>query len=240
MKIYFANENPGNVRAEFMRTTFELIMHDINHTHLVDVVDLHHGGAGVAMFRNQTIEKFLKSTKCDAIFFCDSDIKLQVDTLSRLAAHLSPKKPIISGLYFNSVEEGIRPVAFRKTPPGERGNIHMEPYDYIPDSADLPDGLWEVDGVGAGCLLLHRSHLEAMLAKYGVPIPWFADELHNGEVYGEDLAFCARSESMGVKTYVDVDAHVGHVKPIVLTKEMFQMGAKFEPLIHAETEMVTA
>lgn len=240
MKIYFANENPGNVRAEFVRSAFELIMNDINTNHLIEVVDLHHGGAGVAMFRNQTIEKFMQSTTCDAIFFCDSDIKLQVDTISRLAAHCSPEQPIISGLYFTSVEEGIRPVAFHKDEPGPKGNIHMKPYDYVPNSADLPNGLWHVDGVGAGCLMLHRSHLQAMLDEYGLPQPWFADEVHNGEVYGEDLAFCERSSAMGVPTYVDVDAHVGHVKPIVITKEMFQMGVKYEPIIAADKEMVPA
>ena len=240
MKIYFANENPGGVRAEFMRTTLELIMNDINTNHLIEVVDLHHGGAGVAMFRNQTIEKFLQTTTCDAIFFCDSDIKLETDTVARLAAHCSPEKPIISGLYFNSLEAGIRPVAFCKGEPGPIGNIHMEPYDHVPSSADLPDGLWEVDGAGAGCLMLHRSHLLAMLEKYGLPQPWFADEVHNKEVYGEDLAFCERSTNMGVKTYIDVDAAVGHVKPIVLTKEMFMMGQQYDHILHADNEMVLA
>lgn len=240
MKIYFANENAGNLRAEFMRSSFELIMNDINTDHLIEVVDLHHGGAGVAMFRNQTIEKFLKSTTCDAIWFVDSDIKLQVDTLSRLAAHLSPEQPIISGLYFNSLEEGIRPVVFHKEEPGPTGNIHMRPYDSIPNSADLPNGLWQVEGVGAGCLLIHRTQVQAMLDEYGLPQPWFADEIHNKEVYGEDLAFSERCTNMNVPIYVDVDAHVGHVKPIVLTKEMFQMGVKYEPIIAADKEMVPA
>jgi hypothetical protein len=240
MKIYFANENPGNVRAEFMRSSFELIMADINGEQLIDVVDLHHGGAGVAMFRNQTIEKFLLHTTADAIFFCDSDIKLQPDTLKRLAAHCSPEKPIISGLYFNSLESGIRPVVFFKGEPGPTGNIHMEPANHVPHSADLPDGLWQVDGCGAGCILLHRSHIQAMLDTYGLPQPWFADEIHNKEVYGEDLAFCERSALMGVPTYVDVDAHVGHVKPIVLTKDMFMMGMKYEHIINADEEMVPA
>jgi hypothetical protein len=239
MKIYFANENPGDVRAEFVRSSFELIMSDMNSDHLIHIVDLHHGGAGVAMFRNQTIEKFL-NTDCDAIFFCDSDIKLESDTLRRLASHLSPEKPIISGLYFNSIEVGIRPVVFFKDEPGPNGNIHMEAADYVPNSADLPDGLWQADGVGAGCLLLHRSHLQAMLEEYGLPQPWFADEIHNKEVYGEDLAFCERSTNMGVPTYVDVDAYVGHVKPIVLTKEMFMMGMKYDHIINADEEMVLA
>lgn len=79
--------------------------------------------------------------------------------------------------------------------------------------------------------MLHRSHLQAMLDKYGLPQPWFADEVWHGEVYGEDLAFCERTTEMGVPVYVDVNAAVGHVKPICITKGMFTMGRKVEPIL---------
>lgn len=218
MKVYFANENPGNVRAEFMRSTFELVYNDMNTDKHVHIVDLHHGGAGVAMFRNQTIEKML-STEAEAIFFVDSDIKLELDTLSRLAANLHPtERPVISGLYFQAIEDGLRPVMFKLGEPQENGNRHMEYWDRLPEV----DGLYEVDGIGAGCVLMHRQLLEEMLMEYGTPVPWFADEVWHGEMYGEDLAFSRRViETMHRKIYVDTEAAVGHVKPICLTKQGF-------------------
>lgn len=224
MKVYFANENPGTVRAEFMRSAFELIFTDSQTDRYVYSVDLHHGGAGVAMFRNQTIEKFL-STEADAIFFSDSDIKLQPDTLRRLVSHLDPtERPVVSGLYFLNMDAGLRPAVFGMDEPDAKGNRHMSPLETLPSESEL----FEADGVGAGCLLIHRTILEDMLLEYGLPQPWFADEVWYGEVYGEDLAFSQRVKKINYKIYVDPLAEVGHVKPVVLTKEMFLAQTAFQ------------
>lgn len=231
MKIYFANENPGEVRSEFASSTLELIMHDINTNRHVYAVDFNHSGAGVAMFRNQSIEKFL-TTEAEAIFFVDSDIKFPPDTLDRLVDHLEPiQRPVISGLYFLAMDEGVRPAVFTlQDPEPGKTNRHMGAWPTLPDEM----GLQPCDGVGAGCLLIHRSILEEMLMEYGLPQPWFADEIWYGEVYGEDLSFGQRMKKIGRQLYVDLDTQVEHIKPISLSINTFN--AQRKALLNAATE----
>lgn len=218
MKVFVANENPGIVRAEFARSLIELIMTDIQEQRHVSSVSLHHGGAGVAMFRNITIEAMLNETTDEAICFIDSDIEVQKDTIHILAEALDPaERPVVSGLYFLQLDEGLRPSIFNRHPHTnpKTGNetLHMVAETSFPE-----DTLITCDGVGAGCLMIHRSLLEAMYQTYGPPAPWFADEVWDGEMYGEDFAFSMRVDQMGFKPYVHTGAFVTHYKTVGLNK----------------------
>lgn len=77
------------------------------------------------------------------LFFLDSDVVCPPDTIHRLLAH---KKPLISGLYFRRSPPVGLPVMMKPV-----GQWHV----------NYPrDKVIEVDTVGAGCLLIHRSLLE--------------------------------------------------------------------------------
>lgn len=219
MKVFVANENPGIVRAEFARSLIQLIMTDITNNQHVASVSMHHGGAGVAMFRNITIEKMINETEDEAIFFVDSDIELEPDTLDKLVEVLDPaERPVVSGLYFLNMDEGLRPSIFYREPHTNektgQETIHM-----VAAKTFDQDTVVSCDGIGAGCVLIHRSLLEAMYAIYGGPAPWFADEVWDGEMYGEDFAFSMRVDAMGFKPYVHTGAFVTHYKTIGLNKK---------------------
>ena len=137
------------------------------------------------------------------VFFLDSDIITPRDAILRLMAH---KLPIVSGLYCRrSPPHGI-PVMIRQ-------GVWVQ--DYVPGS------LVEVDVVGAGCLLIHRSVLEA-LPPSRPGSPWFdwrvnmqGMGLSQEECQSEDFMFCRNAKKIGIKTFVDtsiVCKHVGYAE----------------------------
>lgn len=120
-------------------------------------------------------------------FMLDSDVVCPPDTILRL---MSRQQPIISGVYYRrSPPHGI-PVALRRNKDESvRWLTHEE--------AHPSNGVVEVDLVGAGCFLIHRSVLEKFLTKPLAPgNPWFhwrANQhgiLPPGECLSEDFAFC--------------------------------------------------
>ncbi len=130
----------------------------------------------------------------------DSDCIPQPDAILRLLAR---GKDFISGVYH------------RRSPP------HGLPV-FITDGAwghgrRGPDGLLDVDVVGAGCLLLSRRLLESL--------PW-SDERRGkrwfdwqsdlpGGGMSEDFTLCRNARAAGHRVYVDptvVCRHVGHAE----------------------------
>ncbi len=80
-----------------------------------------------------------------------------------------------------------------------------------------PDGLWEVDGLGAGFVRLSRK---AVLALWNwAPSYRYRGETHrmmcnvtviNGELYGEDTTLYENLATLGFKVYLDPTMSCGH------------------------------
>jgi hypothetical protein len=133
------------------------------------------------------------------LFFLDSDVVPPPDAIHRLIAH---QKPLVSGVYC------------RRSPP------HAVPV-MIKNGTWLtnlpPSGLIEVDVVGAGCLLIHRSLLEKM-----PPVRpgkhWFAwgvdmrNVLPPDQCLSEDFTFnVAVKKTLGIPTWVDAGLRCKHI-----------------------------
>ena len=82
------------------------------------------------------------------LFFLDDDCCPPPDAILRLLSH---NVPIVSGVYYRRSNPIGFPVMLRNVPGGRK---------YVTEYK-IPD-LIEVDYVGAGCLLIHRSVLEQM------------------------------------------------------------------------------
>mgnify|MGYP001559767756 FL=1 len=162
--------------------------------------------------------------KRDWLFFMDDDQTFPPETLMRL---LSWDLPIVSGLYFKSPGKPV-PHAYgydhgeaRKHPEGQEQADHFymaavnEVAAYLSRFGDqIKDGaptallpatrqdLIEVDGVGAGCLLVHRRVFEA------IEKPYF--QCNPGTPIGEDFYFCRKAQAAGFKIYVDPGILCGH------------------------------
>jgi hypothetical protein len=138
------------------------------------------------------------------LFFLDSDVIPPADAILRLIAH---KQPIVSGLYYRR-NNPICPVMLRNVPGG--GRTWVTEYK-IPD-------LMEVDFVGAGCLLIHRSVIAAMPSVVGNTNcnRWFEwkvdrDDLDPRERMSEDFSFCERArKELGLKIFVDTSVQCKH------------------------------
>lgn len=177
--------------------------------------------ASVDIARNQIIEKLER----DWVFFMDSDQTFPPETLERL---ISWDLPIVSGLYFKSPGKPV-PHAYKfmweeakKYPEGSEQADHFymslinEVFNYLlrfreemkhgtPLGAVLPakrEDLIECDGVGGGCLLIHRRVFEA------IEKPWF--KCNPGTFIGEDFYFCRKAQAAGFKIYLDPGIICGH------------------------------
>ncbi len=174
-------------------------------------------GASVDYARNQIVSKLEK----DWLFFMDSDQTFPPETLERL---LSWDLPIVSGLYFKSPGLPV-PHAYKymweeeKKAGGPSDHFYMALIDetvqylsrfreQIKDglaTALLPttrEDLIECDGVGGGCLLVHRRVFEA------IEPPYF--QCNPGTFIGEDFYFCRKAQAAGFKIYVDPGILCGH------------------------------
>ncbi len=159
------------------------------------------------MARNVACQEALKNG-FTYVFMYDSDVIAPRDAVLRLMSH---NKPIVSGLYCRRSPPAGVPVMIRNG-------------QWV---TNFPKrSLIEVDMVGAGCLLIHRSVLEKLPHNSRPGKPWFdwqvdmAGHVPEGEAVSEDFRFCQRARQMGEKIYVDtsiVCKHVGYAEAEVGT-----------------------
>jgi len=163
----------------------------------------------------------IKQLEKDWLFFMDSDQTFHPETLKKLLAW---DLPVVSGLYFKSPGNPVPhcyQYAYKENVEGPLQDTHMysalvDPIarflfkhtDAIkagPESLVLPstkDDLVECDGVGGGCLLVHRQVLDA------IEPPWF--EYNPGTFVGEDFFFCRKVQAAGFKIFLDPGVICGH------------------------------
>ena len=163
--------------------------------------------------RNLLVKTFLDQSKADWLLMIDSDERLTIETWDKLvgAAH-DKERPVVSGLvfaaFFNDDDGSLRPVPtiYRDLP--EVGLQAMDDYPI--------DEVIEVDAVGTGCLLIHRSILELLQEKatenQGRDWAWFVDGAIAGRWFGEDLLFSKRLKSLDIKIHAHTGAICAHNK----------------------------
>lgn len=167
----------------------------------------------------------IKALEKDWLFFMDSDQTFHPDTLMRL---LSWDLPIVSGLYFKSPGKPV-PHAY-KYAWKEKEHLYIGLVDEVfrflsrykdklrgdPPAIILPaqrEDLLECDGVGAGCLLVHRRVFEA------IEPPWFK---YSGDTaLGEDFDFCRKAQEAGFKIYIDPGVVCGHQEKGLVGHQQF-------------------
>jgi GT2 family glycosyltransferase len=167
--------------------------------------------------RNLVVKTFLETTQAAWLLMIDSDERLSLEAFKKLVNSADEKdRPIVSGLVFAAFfdeNDGLRPVPtiYRMDP--EKG---LEAIDAYPE-----DQLIEVDAVGTGCLLIHRSVLLEMQKQatpnQGKDWAWFVEGAINGTYFGEDLLFSKRLKSMGFPIYAHTGAVLPHHKQFWLT-----------------------
>ena len=155
--------------------------------------------------RNQLARQAINMA-ADYMFWLDSDMTFEPDTLMRLMADMD-KGDIISGLYFRRVPP-FSPVLFDKLDISD-GCAQWTDFKTVPDAP------FEVGGCGFGCVLLPTKILFDVANKFG---DWFSPI---GRV-GEDLSFCWRARQCGYKIICDPAIGLGHVGNHVIDRKFFE------------------
>jgi cellulose synthase/poly-beta-1,6-N-acetylglucosamine synthase-like glycosyltransferase len=144
--------------------------------------------------RNTLIIKALHmEEKPDYVMFVDADNTMQYNVLHKL---INEDKDIISGIYFQR-HKPFYPLAFKNKVNGKTS--FFTEWDI--------DKVYEVDFVGAGCLLIKREVLEKM--KY--PYFYIGRNIEEQLTIGEDIMFCAEARRLGYKIWVHTGVNVGHI-----------------------------
>ena len=151
------------------------------------------------MARNSAVQQLL-SSPFQWLFSLDSDIMCPPDTILRL---LSRNLPIVSAMYS------------RRSPP-HSVPVMIKNGSWVTNF--IPGSLVEVDWVGAGALLVHRSVFERM-PHQRPGSPWFDWRVNlkgTGVVpedtcLSEDFTFCQHAKrTLGISTYVDTSIECRH------------------------------
>jgi hypothetical protein len=199
VKVDVAWCDPGHVDGLFAESIVRLILHGTM-TGKIRGFQRVHSGPVLDQTRNKITRKFLKGD-ADWLLMIDSDMSFEPDLLDQLLEIADPdERPIVGPLCYSVNHDGVFPVAYLRN--GEQyGQVSNPP----------ENELIQVSAVGAACLLIHRSALEAI---EGVDMPgeWW-DRLFLGEKpLGEDMAFMLRAEMAGVPVHIHTGIPIGHVK----------------------------
>jgi len=175
------------------------------------------GSALISRIRNEIVQTFLDKTDSAWLLMIDSDEVLTVQAFDKLIATAHDKThPIVAGLYFGafSQEDSAYPVP---VPLIYRAKEH----GYLPVDDYPQDKVISIDAAGTGCLLIHRSVLEAIRATatvdQGPNWCWFQDEPIGGHWVGEDLMFCRKAIAAGFPIHAHTGAVLPHRKRFWLT-----------------------
>lgn len=213
----------GYCHSEHVAARFhQAITHLLISPHATQVIDLISivSSPRIASTRNQIVNAFLKHPSApEWLWMLDADMVFTPDTLLALLDVADPtERPIVGGLYFGGRIDGkITPHAYVLS--GDGGGLSSV------QGVGAP-GQWgpiiRVHGTGAGCLLMHRSVLEAIGAKYrSTGFPWFAETGQGGEEYGEDITFCLRAHALDIPIHVHTGVILGHVKTGIVDEQSY-------------------
>lgn len=208
-------------------------------------------GPLLASARNRMVMSFLggefQGRQGQWLLTPDSDMVWEKRDIEIMLNVADPENvPILGGLCFCGGRDADVWPSLLVRVPGDEG--------YLDVIKDYPKNtLCKVDATGTGFLLVHRSVFETMYEAFGFirnadgtpvlkdgqpvehPYPWFAYGQNAGRPTGEDIAFCLRARALDIPVHVHTGMKIGHIKPTVLTEELFDAMRA-----HEDAEKVTA
>lgn len=165
-------------------------------------------GANISKARNELVAWFLDETDGEWLWFIDTDMVFEPDTLPRLlcAAQVAGAD-VIGGLCcMVDDNDGPIPTIYQLGNFGA-GEITRVVFDFEENS------VMQVAATGGACLLVKREVLETIRAKTPEnPYPWFCETVINGNWVSEDIHFCLLANSCGHPVFVDCTTQIGHAK----------------------------
>lgn len=190
------------------------------------------GTGGIVTARNEVAERFLAGDG-DWLFWLDTDMGFEPDTLDRLIAAADPAaRPIVGALCFAQQEYELDGMSGHRTRPSptlyQWVNVGPDKQGFTA-WLDYPrNELVRVAGTGSACIVIHRTALEKVHAQYG---PHWYTRMTNpstGQLISEDLSFCAKAGAVDLPMHVDTSVKTTHLKPIWLSEDDYERRVALE------------
>lgn len=214
---YLHSYSVASVFADAIFRTYEY-ERDTGAGRLRRTLSFNAGAMQIDHARNEFARLFLEKSDSDWLWMVDSDIGFPPHTLERLQTSCVERGLDVLGGLYNGVW-GTRT--------NDNGSVELEarPLIYLWDNESLAfnqatswssdDEVIEVDGTGAGCMLIRRSTLQSVFDEFGT---WFdlinPDPSKPSRRLSEDLSFCLRVRKLGLRIGVDTKANLVHQKPM--------------------------
>lgn len=180
--------------------TFKSI-YDLNVPTGYDVDFQYFFGYSIDQIRNLAASWIVNNSDYSHLFFVDSDMKFEPDTLQKLLDTLDfTESQIASGIYRQRHDRNITLEAYLENSQGGVSNIPL---------ANIP---WngkniKVDAVGMGCCLIKADLIRSM--EY--PHFYYKSSIDFKDTISEDIFFCAKARQMGASLYVNTSVICDHV-----------------------------
>lgn len=176
-------------------------------------------GGFIEITRAQIAKLFLERCTEKFLLMIDNDMVPPPDLPLLLARH---DKPVVGSCAMAVIKPDGATLCFTRR---DREGYYRFPS--VVNCQVIPSkGLIEVGHVGTGAVMIRRDVLESFTWDKDDPdneIPFLVDQetrvagaIEGILKRGEDFAFCRQVRQKGFKVYVDLEAHVGHLKQINL------------------------
>lgn len=165
--------------------------------------------------RNKMVKDFLDNEQNEWMLMVDNDVVPPGDVLKMVDYGES----VVSATVTIKKEGVPHPVIVKERDDGKLRRITLDEFN----EEVTEDGLVDVDGVGTGCLLVHRSIFEEMQP------PWFKFMYNEDGTLklGEDFYFAQKLREKGEDVYVSSEHVCSHYRKTDLT-EFAQIVAEAE------------
>jgi hypothetical protein len=208
-KLCIGIVNDGKINGQLAMDLIHIARHPSGRLdHMIQVANI----GLTTRSRNVVVKNFLEEVNTPWLLLIDADERLTMETFLKLVDAADEKtRPIVSGLVFAAFfdnDDMLRPVPTIYRMTDDKG---LQPIDDYPI-----DKLIEVDAVGTGCILIHRSVIldlqKNATPNQGKDWAWFVEGAIEGTYFGEDLLFSKRLKSLGYKIHAHTGAILKHRK----------------------------
>ena len=174
-------------------------------------------GNQIGRQRQVLFDYWADQIKSDWLLWIDSDIVVNMEVVAKLWDVADKiNRPVVSGTYFISKEnEGTlaKPYPALFFDVDEHSIQHVHP---LPNNEVI-----KVDSAGFGFVLMHKSVIPALRAKFPDQ-SLFAEQEGLGDKYvGEDIVFFRKMKEAGITLYAHTGALVRHMKRFSLDADYY-------------------
>jgi GT2 family glycosyltransferase len=176
-------------------------------------------GNQIGRQRQVLFDYWADNIKTDWLLWVDSDIVMNIHVLTKVwDAADKIGKPVVSGTYFISKQnEGTLAQPF----PALFHNISEYAIQHV---HPLPENqLIKVDSAGFGFVLMHKSVIPALRAKFPNQSLFAEQEGIGDEYVGEDIVFFRKLKEAGIPLYAHTGALVRHMKRFSLDADYYSL-----------------